>query len=195
VQLPSGETAQFSTVLGSGFPPNPIVNSVEPISEYGAGPPIVIGGGGFGDGYGGLVFCDGVVIPALDWTDTRITLDDAPKPVDTWAVVISGAQVSNSFILSDVLRPLIESINPTTGYVGLSIDIAGQSFGTREAGDVVLLNDIELTVNSWTDTLINVTLPVLVADGDIVVRKKLDSNGMPINIIPAPPAKPDLGQI
>jgi len=195
VELASGGSAVFSTVLGSGFPPNPVVNSAAPVSEYGAGPSIVIGGGGFGDGYGGLIFCDGVVIPALDWADTLITLGDSPKPVDTWAVVINGAQVSNSFILSDVLRPLIESISPTTGYVGLSIDISGQSFGTQDAGDVVMLNDIELTVNSWSDTLINVTLPVLVADGDIVVRKKLDSNGMPINIIPAPPAKPDLGQI
>jgi RHS repeat-associated protein len=54
--------------------------------------------------------------------------------------------------------PTITSVSATTGSVGSQITITGTNLGSSQGGSAVLLNDLPMTVNSWSNTSITVTI-------------------------------------
>jgi RHS repeat-associated protein len=65
--------------------------------------------------------------------------------------------------------PVITSVSATTGSVGSPVTINGTGFGASQAGSVVTLNAVPLTINSWSNTSIGVTIPAGAASGYMVV--------------------------
>ena len=65
--------------------------------------------------------------------------------------------------------PVISSVSATTGSVGGQVGISGSGFGTSQGSSAVLLQGSPLTVNSWNDGSITVTIPTGATTGDLVV--------------------------
>ncbi|HEY6268984.1 MAG TPA: protease pro-enzyme activation domain-containing protein [Candidatus Acidoferrum sp.] len=65
--------------------------------------------------------------------------------------------------------PTISGISPTTGPVGTQVLISGSGFGTSQGGSVVNLNGAPVTINTWSDTSISVTIPSGGTTGPLVV--------------------------
>jgi subtilase family serine protease len=65
--------------------------------------------------------------------------------------------------------PNISGISPTTGPVGTTVVISGSGFGTSQGGSTVTLNGAAVTINTWIDTSISITIPPGGTTGPLVV--------------------------
>ena len=65
--------------------------------------------------------------------------------------------------------PLITAVSATTGSIGSQVVISGSGFGAAPGGSAVLLNGLPVTINSWSDTSITITIPAGAATGLMLV--------------------------
>ena len=65
--------------------------------------------------------------------------------------------------------PVITSLSSTTATVGTQITISGSNFGNTQNGSVVTLNAVPLTINSWSNISITVTVPTGALSGFLLV--------------------------
>jgi regulation of enolase protein 1 (concanavalin A-like superfamily) len=89
--------------------------------------------------------------------------------------------------------PVISSVSVTSGLPGTQVTITGSGFGLSQGGSLVMLNSALVTVNSWSDTSLSITIPLGATSGPLVVSvapSMNDSN--PVNFTistqPLPPA-------
>jgi RHS repeat-associated protein len=66
--------------------------------------------------------------------------------------------------------PVISSVTATTGSIGSSVTINGSHFGPSQGSSVVALNASPMTVNSWSDTSITITIASGAASGYLGVQ-------------------------
>jgi regulation of enolase protein 1 (concanavalin A-like superfamily) len=64
--------------------------------------------------------------------------------------------------------PSISTVSATTGSTGSSLTISGSNFGATQ-GSTVLLHGTSLTINYWSNTSINATIPTGAASGTLAV--------------------------
>jgi len=64
--------------------------------------------------------------------------------------------------------PQIASVSATTGSIGSQVTIAGSGFGSSQGSSVVLLNGTAVTINSWSDTSIAITIPTGATTGYLI---------------------------
>ncbi len=76
---------------------------------------------------------------------------------------------SVSLTQSATTAPQISGVSSTTGSVGSQVVITGSNFGASQGNSQVLLNDSVVTVNSWSDTSITITIPAGATSGPLVV--------------------------
>ena len=195
VALPNG-TVSFLASLSVGPITPPQLDSVTPaVAEVGVDN-AQLDGSNFGDGYGGITFSQGLVLATNSWSDTSIVLADPVTTIDSWIVVINQDKVSNALDLVIIRRPAITALVPPEASVGDTIDVQGSAFGEEQvAGYHVTLGALDMAIVSWSDTLIRAIVPSGALDGDVVVHTRLDSNGMPLNIVPQTPGPPDGEQL
>jgi len=98
--------------------------------------------------------------------------------------------------------PLISSFSATTGSVGSQVVLTGTGFGATQGNSVVELNDLPVTVNSWTSTSISITIPSGATSGPLVVSvapSMNDSNPVTFTVtsqpLPTPWLDQDLGTV
>ena len=73
----------------------------------------------------------------------------------------------------------ITEVNPVCGVVGETIIITGTSFGDTQGSSVVTFNGGPATVNSWSNTQIEVLVPNTAITGNVVVTVNgINSNGL-----------------
>ena len=75
--------------------------------------------------------------------------------------------------------------------------ISGSGFGVSQGGSVVKLNGAPVTVNSWSDTSINITIPPGATSGPLMVSVGpglIDSNAVLFTVILPPVPSPWLNQ-
>jgi len=65
--------------------------------------------------------------------------------------------------------PVITGLSATTGTVGTHVVISGSGFGTSQGGSVVFLNGAPVTINTWSATSIQITIPAGATSGYLVV--------------------------
>ena len=65
--------------------------------------------------------------------------------------------------------PFISSTSATTGSIGSQVVISGSGFGTSQGSSAVLLNDVSMTINTWSSTSITFTIPSGATSGPLVV--------------------------
>lgn len=68
-----------------------------------------------------------------------------------------------------VPAPSISTLSATTGPVGTQVVISGSGFGASQNGSVVTLNGAFVTVDSWSNTSITVTIPTGATTGPLLV--------------------------
>lgn len=65
--------------------------------------------------------------------------------------------------------PVISSLSATTGTIGSQIVLTGTGFGTSQAGSVVTLNNLPVTINSWSGTSIAISISSAATTGFLLV--------------------------
>jgi len=98
--------------------------------------------------------------------------------------------------------PVITSVSATTGMLGSQVVISGTGFGPTQNGSMVKLNGAQATVNTWSDTSINITIPSGATSGPMVVYLAAGSNASnPVTFtvttqpLPAGWLNQDVGQV
>src|SRR5215469_10812632 len=83
---------------------------------------------------------------------------------------LATAKLDNvSVTTSGASAPTITSVSATTGSVGNLVTIFGAGFGDVQGGSVVLLNSVPVTIDLWSNTYIEFTIPSGAASGNLVV--------------------------
>ena len=108
----------------------------------------------------------------------------------------------NVSVNSAVPAPAITAVSATTGSIGSQVTITGTGFGNSENGSLVTLNDVPVSINSWTNTSITITIPSGATSGYLVVSvapNMNDSNAVFFTVtsqpLPAPWLDQDMGQV
>ncbi len=137
-----------------------------------AGTLVTINGAGFGTAKGAVAF-NGVSAALInEWKDNKITAtlpagaSSGPITVTTGGIVLSSSQAS--FKLSK-----INSITPSYGPIGAVIKLAGEGFGTAQAGNSIKFNGATASssdILSWSDNLIEVKVPQGASTGGVKVN-------------------------
>jgi IPT/TIG domain len=65
--------------------------------------------------------------------------------------------------------PVITGISPTTGSIGSQVVISGSGFGATQSSSTVLLNTLPVTINTWSNTSITITIPTGATSGHLTV--------------------------
>ncbi len=74
-----------------------------------------------------------------------------------------------SISTSSIPAPVITTLSATTGPIGSQVVISGSGFGASQSGCVVMLNGAQVTINSWSNTSITVTIPTGATSGPLLV--------------------------
>jgi RHS repeat-associated protein len=65
--------------------------------------------------------------------------------------------------------PSITGVSATTASVGQQVVLSGSGFGATQGNSEVLLNDVPVTISSWSNTAIAVTIPAGASSGSLAV--------------------------
>src|SRR5467141_1788809 len=150
----TGGSSSYQSV-GSGAPPNwmKLVRSGNVFSMYGS--------------------ADGVNWVALGTSQTvsmaqnvyvglavsnRTTSSLATATFDSVSVSTAGSPA-----------PVITAVSATTGSIGSQVVISGTGFGATQGGSAVLLNGAAVTINNWSGTSINISIPTGATSGPLLV--------------------------
>ncbi len=154
-----------------------------------------------GNNFNGYASPDGV-----NWTQVGTT-----QTISMAQNVYIGLYVSNrnttslatatfdgvSISTSSIPAPVITGLSATTGTVGSQVVISGTGFGASEAGSVVTLNDAPITVNSWSNTSIVISIPTGATSGYLMVSvapSMINSNPVHFSVTTQPLPTPWLDQ-
>jgi len=151
---------------------------------------------------------NGVTATVTSWGDTQIVVN-VPANATTGPLLVNVNSASSSSGNSfEVANPVIASITPPAAPAGGTVTITGSGFGPgtwdgNTSVGSVHLNGLYVTVFTWSDTSITVSLPPSATNGSLIVTKfNASSNGWPITIagIPtitglAPSAAPTGGSV
>jgi len=70
---------------------------------------------------------------------------------------------------STAAAPVITSMSANAGPFGSQVVISGSAFGATQGSNQVLLNNAPVTINSWSNTSITITIPSAATSGYLVV--------------------------
>jgi regulation of enolase protein 1 (concanavalin A-like superfamily) len=75
-----------------------------------------------------------------------------------------------------IAAPVITNLSVSEGPVGTPVAISGHGFGANQGNSLVILNDTPVTISSWSDTLINITIPSGAVSGPLAVIEAPNAN-------------------
>jgi IPT/TIG domain len=125
-----------------------------------------------GSTFGSYASADGVnwVQIATSQTISMAQNVDIGLAVNSGSSTLATATFDNVSVNSAAVpAPVISSTSATTGSIGSQVTITGTGFGSTQGNSAVLLNNMTATVNSWTATSINITIPTGATSGPLVV--------------------------
>lgn len=131
---------------------------------------VTISGTSFGATQGtSTITFNGVTATATNWTDTAITAT-VPATATTGNVVVTvGGTASNGVKFTVVPSPAISSLSPSTGPVGLIVNVNGSNFGSTQGASVITFNGVLASPTSWATGLIKVPVPAGATTGPVLV--------------------------
>ena len=135
-----------------------------------------------GSTFTGFVSADGV-----DWTQTGSAQTISMATGVYIGLAVDSANTTNlatatfdnvSVTQSSSPAPVISSVSETTGSAGSQVVILGSNFGSTQSAGGVMLNAAPVTINTWSATVIDVTIPSGASTGYLVVSiaPSMDSN-------------------
>ena len=151
----------------------PVLTSLSP-NNGPVGTHVLISGSGFiSGGFHGVVkFTNNVIATMVfSYTNTSIVVA-VPVGAVTGPVFLELVNVnSNSlpFTVTGSAAPTITSLVPNNGGIGISINVNGTNFGATQGASTVTVNGIAAFANSWSPTVINITIPAMAMTGPVIV--------------------------
>ncbi|MEA3307840.1 MAG: IPT/TIG domain-containing protein, partial [Elusimicrobiota bacterium] len=149
------------------------------------GMPFTLNGFNFGTYSSGktTVLIGGTTAPLILWNDMQIkgtvpgTL--APGDYDIKVQIVGGATTTISNALNFTLtNPVLNSLAPSSGPIGMPFTIDGISFGNYSSGKTtVLIGGATAPLTLWTDTQIKGTIPGTLENGEHAVIVERNING------------------
>lgn len=162
----------------------PVIDSVSPGSDYAEHDDITITGSRFENAQGtSIVTFNGTQVDSyVSWSDTEVVVK-VPDDATTGNVKVKvGANESNG--VSFTVLPHIDSLDPDGGVVGDSFDVLGTGFGTTQGASTVTLSGVGLSVSSWGNRTITVTVAETVSGNVVVTAGGNASNGVFFDVSP-----------
>jgi RHS repeat-associated protein len=154
-----------------------------------------------GNSFTGYISVDGI-----NWTQigTSQTITMATNVYIGLAATSNSATTLGTFTFDNVSissttapAPVITGLSATTGSIGSPVTITGMNFGSPQGSSVVLLNGSPMTVNTWSSSSINATIPTGATTGPIVVAvgaARNSSNPVEFEVTTQPLPPPWLNQ-
>ncbi|MGP8093806.1 MAG: IPT/TIG domain-containing protein, partial [Candidatus Sulfotelmatobacter sp.] len=81
---------------------------------------------------------------------------------------LATATFDNISTSSDTAMPCISSLSATTGNMGSEVVITGSGFGSTQGNSQVTLAGTPVTINSWSEMSIDITIPTGATSGSVV---------------------------
>ena len=151
--------------------PAPHISGISPTSGVG-GSQITITGSGFqaAKGSNGVTINDNnYPLTVTSWSDTQIVAT-VPTNAKTGPILVTvNGIASNPDAVFTLPNPIVAALVPSSGSVGTQVQIDGSGFGASQGTSTIKLNNISLTVNSWSDLQIVATIPSTAVTGTIQV--------------------------
>ena len=148
--------------------PDPDIVSVSPASAP-VGALLTITGSGFGVMQGkSLVTLNQSQATVTSWSPTSIVVS-VPNDVSGNISVQVGGVGSNLILFTVLPTPTIAAVMPSSGDVGVAIEVDGSNFGDVQGNSTATVNGVPITVTSWSATAILGTVPQTATSGSIVV--------------------------
>jgi RHS repeat-associated protein len=175
--VPAGATTGPVKVVAGGVSSNTtvnftvtnvVVNSVSPTSGI-AGAQLQINGSGFGTTQGSVTIGP-YSATVVTWSANQITVTPPTAAITGAVKVTVGGVASNADVNYTILGPTVSSVSPTSGPPGL-IYINGNNFGSpRPTNSNAQWGGTNLTINNWTNTQIQATLPAVAGTAAVSVN-------------------------
>src|SRR5208283_3295045 len=180
----TAEVATFKSSTGGGGSSAPAITSLSPNTGV-VGTVVTITGSNFGVTQGtSTVKFNGTAATTTAWSTTSITAT-VPTGATTGNVVVTvGGTNSNGLSFTVTMGgPVITSLNPTSGTVGISVTITGSNFGATQGTSTVKFNGTAATTTAWSTTSITATVPMGATTGNVVVTVGgTNSNGLSFTV-------------
>ena len=151
-----------------------------------------------------VAFNGTAVTDYVSWEDTKIQVR-VPEGATTGPVVVTVDGEASSGATFTVTGPVPaindNGLSPDSGPVGTSVKVKGLNFGASQGESTVTFNGTSATPTSWSDTKIQVPVPVGVTTGPVVVTVNGQaSNGVTFTVVTTPTIdeeglNPDTGQV
>ena len=176
----AGNQAILKTVIINIGVPAALTADITPSSGP-IGVPFYISGSGFGTYSAGttVVLMGGAAAPLTLWSDTEIngTIPGTLAAGEQAVAVMRGTTTIAQAKPFTVTAPVIMSITPSSGAIGVPFTITGGNFGNYVANYTkVLIGGVTAPLTLWSDTKIQGTIPGGLAAGDceLVVQRELN---------------------
>ena len=168
--------------------PTPSITSLNPTSGL-IGTSVTITGTNFGASQGtSTVAFNGIVTSPTNWSATSIAAS-VPNGATTGNVIVTVSGVASNGVVFTVTSPgpTLSSLGLTQGPVGATVTITGANFSATQGASTVTFNGTAGTPSAWSDTSIDVPVPVGATTGNVVVTVNgVASNGLPFTVTPPP---------
>lgn len=140
--------------------------------------PETITGVNFGASQGtSTVTFNGTTATVTSWGPTSISVTVPAGATSGNVVVTVGGVASNGLPFAVGSLPLISSLSEPAGTVGSSLTITGVNFGATQGTSTVTFNGTAATAfTSWSDTSIQLTVPVGATTGNVLVTVNNNSS-------------------
>ena len=203
----TGSKTMSRTVLASsaGERTGPEISKLNPDTGQ-VGDSVKIKGSNFGAlrGASTVTFNGTAVTDYVSWGETKIQVR-VPEGATTGPVVVTVDGEASSGVTFTVTGPApainANGLSPDSGPVGTSVKVKGLNFGASQGESTVTFNGTSATPTSWSDTKIQVPVPVGVTTGPVVVTVDGQaSNGVTFTVVTTPTIdeeglNPDTGQV
>lgn len=154
---------------------------------------VVLSGANFGATQGAsTITFNGVAATPLGWNDTSVVVT-VPSGALTGPVVVTvNGLASNGPTFAVDTSPLIYSLSPAFGLIGITVAIDGVNFGAAQGTGTVNFNGVPASVSNWSMNRVVVTVPAGALTGPVRVNAGgMDSNGVVYTLTASDPADTD----
>lgn len=120
--------------------------------------------------------------PVSVWNDAAITASVPGVSTGTYTLTVvslrNGAMSAVSVGTFTVLAPMILTVVPSSGAIGLAFTLTGQAFGAYNGANTqVLLGGATVPISVWNDTRIVGTVPGVLSPGSYPVQVQRKASG------------------
>src|SRR5712692_8401653 len=103
-------------------------------------------------------------------------------PASSWIAIIAAFKTITSSS-QNATAPVLTSLSPTSGPVGISVTITGTNFGQTQGSSIVSFNGTPANATSWSPMSVVATVPNSATTGNVTIKvNNLTSNNLQFSV-------------